>query len=404
MTHITSNRIQRLQATLQPVYDFFVSSCYARRAGDPAILDFAIGNPHELALPEFVAALQRWLPPQNKDWYGYPASLPQAQAAAAAGLNRRRGTAFQPDDIVLTNGAFAALSVSLIGLTDPGDEVIFNSPPWFFYETLVQAAEAVPVRVKVRPDNFDLDLQAIARAISPRTRAIIVNSPNNPTGRIYPPETLAELGRLLAEAGQRHGRPIYLLSDEAYSRILFDGSSYHSPTSYYPHSLLLYTYGKTLLAPGQRLGYVALPPDLPGRDQIRAALFVGQLMTGYAFPNALLQHALGDLEDVSIDIAHLQRKRDRLVAALREMGYELHVPQGTFYLLPRSPLADDLAFVDLLNQRDIYVLPGSLVELPGYFRISLTASDDMIDRALAGFASAREAALQARPTRHEPAQ
>jgi aspartate aminotransferase len=248
--------------------------------------------------------------------------------------------------------------------------------------------------VRVRPDNFDLDLDAIAAAITPRTRAVLVNSPNNPTGKIYPPETLAALGQLLTAASERHGRTIYLISDEAYSRILFDGVDFPSPTAYYPASLLLYTYGKTLLTPGQRIGYIALAPDFPGREALRDALFVAQLLTAYAFPNALLQHALPDLEKLSIDLAHLQRKRDRVVGELRRQGYELHVPQGTFYLLPRSPLADDLAFTDLLAEHNIFVLPGTVVEMPGHFRISLTASDEMIERALPGFAAALAAARQ----------
>ena len=388
MSELASRRIQQLMGVLASVNRFFVDSPYARLVDKPGIHDFAIGNPHELALPEFVAALRRQLPPQNEHWYGYPSSLPEAQAAAAQALSQRRGVTFAPEDILLTNGAFAALAVALTVATDPGDEVIFISPPWFFYESLIAAAGGVPVRVKVQPGSFDLDLEAIAAAITPRTSAIIINSPNNPTGVIYSPETLTALGQLLTEAGTRYGRAITLLSDEAYSRILFDGRPYHSPTAYYPNSLLLYTYGKTLLTPGQRLGYVALPPGLPDREQLRAAVFVAQLINGYAFPNALLQHALAELEGVSIDIAHLQRKRDWMVGALREMGYELHVPQGTFYLLPRSPLADDWAFSERLADKQILVLPGVMVELPGYFRISLTANDQMIEQALPGFAAA----------------
>lgn len=135
---------------------------------------------------------------------------------------------------------------------------------------------------------------------------------------------------------------------------------------------------------------------MPEREQLRTALFVSQLLTGYAFPNALLQHALGDLEQLSIDVAHLQRKRDHLVAALRDIGYEVHVPEGTFYLLPRSPLPDDLAFIELLAEQNIFCLPGTVVELPGYFRISLTANDTMIEQALPGFAIALQKATRGR--------
>ncbi|HSH79590.1 MAG TPA: aminotransferase class I/II-fold pyridoxal phosphate-dependent enzyme [Herpetosiphonaceae bacterium] len=383
-----SQRIDRILDLLGPVYRFFSESSYARRAGDPTISDFAAGNPQELPLPGFADALARWSVPQNKDWYAYKGSEPEARGVVAESLRRQRGMPFEEEDIFLTNGAFAALAVVLGTIADPGDEVLFISPPWFFYEALIAACGARPVRVKVDPATFDLDLDAITAAIGERTRAIIVNSPNNPTGKIYPPETLTRLAGILAEASERIGRPIYLLSDEAYSRIIFDGHTFHSPAGFYPNTFVIYTYGKTLLTPGQRIGYIALPPRMPDRERMRGALFVSQLLTGYAFPNALLQHALPDLERLSIDVRHLQHKRDWMVSSLREMGYDLHAPEGTFYLLPKSPLADDLAFVDLLAEYDIFCLPGTVVEMPGTFRISLTASDAMIERALPGFAQA----------------
>lgn len=369
---------------------FITESSWNRRRGDPTIADFVLGNPHEMPLPGFTEALQRWSSPQNKDWFAYKLSEPEPRAVVAAGLRERRGVDFDPADIFMTNGAFAGLSVALTAVTDPGDEVIYLSPPWFFYESLIIGAGATPVRVSIPAPGFDLDLDAIAAATTPRTRAIIVNSPHNPTGRIYPPETLNSLAGILREASERHGRPIYLLSDEAYSRIVYDGRAYPSPASFYPYSFLIYTYGKTLLTPGQRLGYLALPPAMPvaAREQMRNAIMMAQIVVGYAFPNALLQHALGDLEKLSIDIDHLQRKRDRMVSGLREAGYEVNVPEGTFYLLPRSPLEDDLAFTTMLAQHDVFVLPGSIAECPGYFRISLTANDEMIERALPAFAAA----------------
>jgi aspartate aminotransferase len=239
-------------------------------------------------------------------------------------------------------------------------------------------------------ETFDLDLNAIESAITSRTRAIIINSPNNPTGKIYPPATLQALAGLLTDRSNQYDRPIYLLSDEAYSRIVYDNRLFYSPTAYYPNTFLLYTYGKTLLTPGQRIGYIALPPTMPDRDILRPALIASQLVTGYAFPNALLQHALPDLEGLSIDIPHLQQKRDHLVGELREMGYDVHIPEGTFYLLPRAPIADDWAFVERLANNNVLCLPGEVVEAPGFFRISLTANDDMIERAIPGFAAAIE--------------
>lgn len=387
-----SQRIEKLIDVMAPVNDFFLNSEWGQRMDDPEICDFVVGNPHEMPLPGFTAALKKQIEPQNKDWFAYKDNETPARTVVAESLQRQRGRPFAPEDVFLTNGAFAGLAVTLAAVTDPGDEVIFISPPWFFYEALIAAADATPVRVQCDPETFDLDLAAIEEAITERTRAIIVNSPNNPTGKIYPAETLAGLADLLEEAGERNGRPVFLLSDEAYCRIIYDGRDFPSPTAFYPHSFLIYTYGKTLLTPGQRLGYVALPPEMPGRDGLREALFAAQLVTGYAFPNALLQHALPEIEALSIDVEHLQEKRDRLVSALRGMGYTLHVPEGTFYLLVASPLADDGAFLELLAEHDVFCLPGSVAECPGYFRISLTANDEMIERALPGFEAAIEGA------------
>jgi aspartate aminotransferase len=395
-TQAVSHRIATLRAGA-PVLEFLTASPQARRQNDPDAANFMVGNPHDLPLPEYVAALQRWSVPQDKDWFAYRHNDPGAQVVVAETLRARHGMPFASEDVILTNGATGGIAAALGAVVDRGDEVIFLSPPWFFYETYILGAGAVPVRVKVDLATFDLDVDAIAAAITARTRAIIVNSPHNPTGKIYPPETLERLAAVLTAASARNGRPIYLLSDEAYSRILYDGHTYPSPTRFYPASFLIYTYGKTLLTPGQRLGYVALPPNMPDREEVRGALQVSQFTTGYAVANALLQHGLADLEALSIDTGHLQTRRDRMVAALRDMGYDVHVPEGTFYLLPRSPWPDDRAFADLLLTHDILVLPGTWVELPGYFRISLTANDAMIDRALPGFAAAARQAAAGAP-------
>jgi len=401
MNHPMSGRAAALAAATRPFLRFFTESPYAKKAGTPGVNDFAVGNPHELALPGVVQALQRWATPQDERWFAYKISEPRSQEIVAKSLREWRGIGFAPEDVAMTNAGFGALTAGLKVLTMPGDEVIFSLPPWFFYEVLCVEAGLTPVKVHVRPDDFDLDLDAIAAAITPRTRVVIVNTPNNPTGRIYPPATLDRLARLLDEASARHGRRIYILSDEPYSRIVFDGRPFHSPTAHYPYTLLAYSYGKVLLAPGQRIGFLALPPAMPlaDRETLRHGILLCQIAGGFQWPNALMQHALGDLDTLSIDIAHLERKRDHLVPALRAMGYQVHSPEGTFYLLPRSPWDDDVAFSDLLGERDILVLPGSVTDLPGYFRISLTASDAMIERALPGFAWAIEHARSHEPRR-----
>jgi aspartate aminotransferase len=371
---------------------FFTESRWTKRYGQSGIADFVAGNPQEPPLPEFVEAIQRWSEPKDVHWFAYKQSEWPAREAVSSALRERRGIAYQPEDVFMTNGAFAGLSVTIRAVADPGDEVVYVSPPWFFYDPIIRYADCRPVRVDASPPGFDLDVEAIARAITPATRAVIVNSPNNPTGRIYPSETLASLATALSEGSTRIGRRIYLISDESYSRIVFDGRRFDSPTAFYPWSFLIYTYGKTLLTPGQRLGYVALPPEMPDKDELGPALFMALIATSYAFPIAVLQYAVPDLESLSIDISHLQSKRDRMVRALREAGYDLDVPEGTFYLLPRSPIADDGAFTEAMAEDDVFVLPGHLVELPGYFRISLTASDEMIAFALPRFARAAERA------------
>jgi aspartate aminotransferase len=253
-------------------------------------------------------------------------------------------------------------------------------------------AGLTPVKVRADTATFDLDLESIAAAITPRTRVVIVNSPNNPTGRIYPPALLRRLAVMLDEASARIGRRIYLLSDEAYNRIVYDGLRFHSPAEFYPHTLLAYTYGKTHLSPGARIGYLALPPAMPDRAALREVITALQISMGWIYPNAVLQYALPQLEEFSIDIELLQRKRDRMVDALTAMGYQAKRCEGTFYLFVVSPTADDREFTDELASHDVFVMPGAMFETPGFFRISLTANEDMVERSLPVF----EAALKHR--------
>ena len=391
MTTVAASRRERLRQSLAPFLSFF-SGPFARLNGQADIANFAVGNPQEMPFPAYVSALQRHIEPQDKDWFAYKLSEPASQRIVAETLTRRTGMTWDPADVAMTNGGFGALAVALRTIVDPGDEVIFLSPPWFFYESLILAAGGEPVRVKLDPPAFDPDLERIAAAITPNTRAIVVNSPHNPSGRIYAPDLLASLASLLADAAERIGHPVWIISDEPYNRIVFDGREYHSPAQHHPHTIITYSYGKTLLAPGQRIGYLTVPPTLPDREPLRQEVMLQQLAAGYAFPNALMQHALGDLEGLSIDIGVLQRRRDRLVPALHALGYEATMPEGTFYTMARSPLADDLAFADILARHRVLVLPGTIVEVPGWFRISLTASDDMVEAGIPRFAAAMEEA------------
>ena len=374
-------------APFRMLFDFARKSGYQERRLEPGVLDFTFGDPHEMPLPEYVEALRASAVPRDELWFAYKFSLVESQEAAAASLRKVVDLPWTADRIRMTTGGFGAITLAMKSVADPGDEVVYSLPPWFLYEALALEAGLVPVKVRIDPDTFDLDLDAIAAALTPRTRLVVVNSPNNPTGRIYPESTLRALADLLEDASARHGRRIYLISDEPYNRIVFDGARFRSPAEFYPHTLLCYSYGKTLLAPGQRLGYLALPPEMPDADQVIDAVESLQVAAGWLFPNAVMQYAVPRLETLSLDVAHLQDKRDRMTGALREMGYDVATPEGTFYLFPKSPLPDDEAFVARLADAGVLVMPGRLFETPGYFRICLTATMETIEASLPHFAS-----------------
>jgi aspartate aminotransferase len=376
---------------MAPFMSFVEGPIWARSA-DADVANFALGNPQEMPIPAYVEALQQHVVPLDEQWFGYKLSEPRSRAAVARSLSARTRLDYEPADIAMTNGGFAALAVTFRAVLEPGDEVIFLSPPWFFYEALIRAAGGEPVRVRLHPPAFDLDVDGIAAAITPRTRAIIVNSPHNPTGRIFSLDDLRRLATALDDASTRIGHPVYLVSDEPYNRILFDGRAYHSPAEAYPFTITTYSFGKTLLAPGMRIGYIAVASTMPGRESLRDAFYVSQIASGFSFPNALLQHAIEDLDRLSIDIGAMERRRDRLVGALRAMGYETTLPEGTFYVMVRAPMDDDVEFSARLAELDVLVLPGSVVEVPGWLRVSLTASDAMVERGLVGFQRALDGA------------
>jgi aspartate aminotransferase len=344
-----------------------------------------------MPLPGLVAARRRRVEPRSEDWFAYKANEPEPREVIAGALRGELGLDFEPEDVALTQGAFGAITLAFHLVLDAGAEVVIPVPGWFCYAPMLRAADLVPVKVALDPARFDLDLGAIEAAITPRTRMVVVNSPHNPTGRIYPRAELQALADLLDAASRRIGARIWLLSDEPYRRIRFDGNGFTSPAAVYPWTLIDYSYGKVLLAPGQRLGYLALSPLLPSgeRQALRDGFLSCQMAIGWGFADAVMQRSVAALEEVSIDIAALSARRDRLLGALEQWGYRLTRPEGTFYLWGAAPGGDALAFAERLAAQDVYVMPGTLFERPGDFRVSLTASAEMIERALPAF---REAA------------
>ncbi|HEY7025774.1 MAG TPA: aminotransferase class I/II-fold pyridoxal phosphate-dependent enzyme [Candidatus Limnocylindrales bacterium] len=387
-------RADALRETIAPFLRFFTGA-YDSLEKDPDTANFAVGNPHEFAMPSYVDALERNLKPQNKDWFAYKLSEPEATSVVARTMSGLTGLDWDPRDVNMTNGGFAAIAVSLRTLLEPGDEAIFLSPPWFFYEQLIVACDATPVRVRLQMPDCVIDPALIEPHITPRTRVVILNTPHNPSGRVVSLDELRALAELLTRKSHEIGHPIYIVSDEPYRRIVFDGRDFHTPAEVYPNTFVTYSYGKQLLAPGMRIGYFTWPPNMPNREKMRDDAFVTQFAAGYSFPNADLQHALADLEKQCISIPALEARRERLIGAMRNQGYETTWPAGTFYVMARSPIADDEAFTKILASHKVLVLPGTVVEVPGWFRISLTASDEMVETGIGRFEQALNEAKSA---------
>lgn len=386
----TPLHVQSAHASIAHIYEFLARYERWIADGGPSLCDFALGNPQTLPLNGFVTALRDAAIPKDPSWYAYKTNETTSRRTVQDSLRRLTGVEWPVENIFMTNGATGALLVVMNALIAPGDEVIINNPPWFFYEGMVLNSGGKPIAVDTDRRTFDLDLAAIERAISDRTRFVIVNSPNNPSGRIYAENNLRGLGDVLVRASRQLGRPIYLVSDEVYRAIVFDGATFHSPTRFYKNSIMIYSYGKTLLTPGQRIGYLALSPHMDDVEGLRTIMHSTQILSGWAMASALMQHGLPQIERLSLDINVLQRRRDRLVEGLRGCGYEVAMPEGAFYITPRTPTADDRAYADLLASKGVLCLPGSVVKMPGYLRASLTANDEMIDRALPIFAAARK--------------
>lgn len=382
----TSKRIASAAEEMRTVFEFF-NSYRDGKSPEEVRADFTFGNPHEMPLGGLVTALTKAIKPENAAWFAYKSSEPMAREAIAVGLRSELGLAFSPEDIAMTQGAFGAIATAFSVILNPGDECIIPVPGWFCYSSILRSLDTIPVKVSLNEQDYDLNLAAIEKALTPQTRLVVVNTPHNPTGVIYGRERLRELADLLEGYSNKFGRRIFILSDEPYRRIRFDGAGFTSPAEVYPWTLIDYSYGKILLAPGLRLGYLALGPHMPmeERRELQRTIAVAQVARGWGFPDAPLQQAVPDLEGLSIDIGHLEAKRDRLFSALEQWGFRMTRPQGTFYLWGQAPGLDSVTFARQLAKQNIFVMPGTLFDRPREFRISLTANDDMIEAGLPAF-------------------
>ena len=356
------------------------------RYGAGNVFDFSLGNPN-LNPPEAFNERLRLLVSgeiPGKHMYMPNAGYPETRAAVAAELSASRGVTLMADQIVMTCGAGGALNVIFKTLLDPGEEVIIPAPFFVEYRFYVDNAGGVARIVPTRED-FSLDLDAIGEAITEKTKAVLINSPNNPTGKVYDQGSISRLAALLTEKGALLKREIYIISDEPYSEIVYDGLTVPSVLAAYPHSFIASSYSKSLSIPGERIGYIAVNKAIAALDEIMGGLTLCNRILGFVNAPALMQRTISGLQGVKVDVDTYRRKRDLLCDGLASVGYRVIKPDGAFYLFPRTPIGDDVRFADALQKRRILTVPGSGFCGPGHIRIAYCVDDATILGAIEGF-------------------
>lgn len=365
--------------------------------GADRIYDFTLGNPDveppEAFNRELLALAQNPLPGMHR--YMNNAGYVETRAAVASKLSKDSGLPVGADQVIMTCGAGGALNVVLKTILNPAEEVIILAPFFVEYKFYIDNHGGEPVEVWTNRDTFQLDIDAIEKAITPKTRAIIVCSPNNPTGVVYPAESLVQLGVVLKKIHERTGHLIYVISDEPYARIAFDGRHVPNIFPLIESSIIVTSHSKDLALPGERIGYLAANPRMATVSQfIEGAVFSNRVL-GFVNAPALMQRLVAKMQDESVDIGEYQSKRDLLVNELTGMGFSMVTPDGAFYLFPKSPLADDVEFVTLAQKHHILLVPGAGFGAPGFFRIAYCVDKGMIERSLPSWRNlAREVGLQ----------
>jgi aspartate aminotransferase len=349
------------------------------------VYDFTLGNP-DVEPPEAVLkALERVTRERRPGMHGYMPypGFADVREAVAGMLRRETGLEFVLDDVFMTTGSAGACNVILKSILDPGDEVIVLMPCFSEYPFYVSnhAGRMVPVETN---EEFMPDVNRIEAAVTPRTRALILNTPNNPTGRIYPEGVLRELEAMLA----RQDHPVLVLSDEPYKHLVFDGGRQTEVASVIRNTVICNSWSKSQGISGERIGYLALSPLLPEREALRGACAFANRILGFINAPALWQQVQKESLEATIDVGVYQEKRDLLCGALERLGYEVRRPEGTFYVFLKTPLADDVAFVRMLARHGVLGVPGAGFGRAGYMRLSLTVPREMIARSLGGFEEA----------------
>lgn len=359
--------------------------------GAASVYDFSLGNPYLQPPRSFYDALERTVKSSAKGDHAYMPNTgyPHVCKAVADYLSKEQQKKISENEVIMTCGAAGALNITLKAILDPGDEVITPAPYFVEYNFYANNHGGLLKAVPTRPD-FTLDMEGMARAVTPKTKAVLINSPNNPTGQIYSQESLAGLGKLLKDKGQVYQRTIYLISDEPYRKIVYDGAAVPAIFSGYNESIICSSYSKDISIPGERIGFVAVNPDATFKQTLLGGLGLANRILGFVNAPALMQRVIASLQGECVDISEYARKRDLLCDGLADCGYDFVCPSGAFYLFPKAPIADDVRFVRALQEELILVVPGSGFGGPGHFRIAFCVDDETIVNALPGFKRVRQ--------------
>lgn len=360
--------------------------------GEDAVCDFSLGNP-DLPAPAAVGDGLRAMADRAGEPFAF-GYMPNggyawARQKLAAHLSAEQGVSLTGDDVVLTCGAAGGLNAFFRAVLDEGDEVLSMAPYFVEYGFYVENHGGVFRTVKTLPDTFGLDLDAIELAMTPRTRAVIINSPNNPTGAVYSRAELEGLADILARASARNGRPVFLIADEPYRFLAFDGAEVPSVLPLYDHSLVVSSFSKNLSLAGERLGYIALSPRMENRGKLAAGLLLTNRILGFVNPPVVGQHIMAAALGAQVDASIYARRRDVMAEVLTEAGYDFQMPHGAFYFFPKAPGGDDVTFVSRLMEERILAVPGSGFGGPGHFRLTFCVDETIIRRAAEGFRRAR---------------
>jgi len=357
--------------------------------GPENVFDFSLGNPDVEPPDVVIDALRRVVTRNRLRSHGYMPNpgFPEVRAKIARNLAERTGIPFTEQDLIMTTGAAGAINVALKSLLDPGDEVIVLNPYFPEYRFYIENHGGHVVVVET-DEHFQPDVARIAAAITPRTKVLILNSPNNPTGAVYSEAVLRELDAIIRD-------PVVVISDEPYRPITFDGATPPETSCLIKRSLVAWSWSKAMAIAGERIGYLAIPPHLTEAVPLRNACTFANRILGYINAAAIWQWVVSEVPDATVDVGQYQKKRDLLCDALCRMGYDAPRSQGSYYVFPRTPIPDDVAFIRTLQTEGILAVPGSGFGRGGYMRLSLTIPRDDLERSLPGFERALRQAVKA---------